>query len=113
MEGAAEGYPRLARFLSSRRLRFALRDRGNGDWSSASQTEENVPWPRLRKSLKVVSVFWPVIYVCEGDVDESDVADDTDVELDREGAVIEMGGSTSTLSDAVPVPGGTGWSSSV
>lgn len=103
--GSAEGgYPLLARFLSSRRLRFAFSNRGTGDWSSASQTEENVPWPRLRKSLRVVSVFWPVIKVCEGDAAESDVADNTDVELDKGGEITQTGESTSAAT--VPVPGG-------
>ena len=99
--GADEGHSLSARFLSSRRLRFAFSDKGTGDWSSASQTEENVPWPRLRKSLRAVSVFWPVIKVCEG---ESDVTDDTDVELDRGGEITQMGESTSAVPNPVPVP---------
>lgn len=103
LTSAEEGYPSLAHFLSLRRLRFAFSDRGTGDWSSASQTEENVPWPRLRKSLRVVSVFWPVMKVCEGDAAESDVADDTDVELDKGGEITQMGESTSA---AVPAGGG-------
>ena len=54
--------------------------------------------------------------VCEGDVAESDVADNTDVELDKGGEITQMGEPTSAVPDAVPVPGegakATGQSSS-
>jgi hypothetical protein len=38
--------------------------------------------------------------VCEGDAAESDVADDTDVELDKGGEITQMGESTSAAAPA-------------